>query len=713
MSVVDNEYIKLRGNYMAILCRKKIKQTYAITCKKNTKVVFLFINNTTCSFTDKINKIEQIYKYFHHLRSESENIYVITTKPVMCCKEIKTNGDFLKYIYTIPFVYNRGTHLNNKLEAMIEWIEKTVISIKKNSISQVHFHIFDDSEEIRAICSDKIKKICNVIKYFNRSSTTNIDYDTPNIFTSTNSQLLFKVRNDNIIFDNDMTEYDGILNGNNTILIGKIINDDNKLELCNDVFQILNIIYNVYLIYYGQENNKGIIYNFLIPFFEEQIKYIQNNQREPFVNTITNIIRERIYYYKATQNTNIEEVDNFLSKLIIGHIPHKKFIRMMSNFSQNKYFIDFRENIDQIIDTVLEKTQNMEEIDDSLNTFYSTHSMTNWLDELEEKSCTGIIINIFVPNYCRLGKKIENIKINHVTQTFMSVSDYVTTLCSPENKAFTGDLNNTLVVNDPMLGSGNCILPLFINKWHWKIASCYVPIIFGIGISNNIMLYTESMDLIYYLVLSNITSQMFCNQCVNIQLIRIWTSILRTSMEISIKKRFHKGFANHIISLIKIGKYNEYNMLFGQMMSVGFEINNEFFDIIKIILLNKIKQTIKNLSNLNVLKNMIIDNDVMINDEINIIIMKLGMDDFKSNAIATIKTLLTIYQFKKKCGSFVKLIELIDSKSGILDDEKEEYIMKISKMDMNNNEMIMKISDIFSFENLKENIISQIKNATI
>jgi hypothetical protein len=716
MSTIEYEHVLLHGNYAAILINKKRASTNKME-KEN--VIVCVINNITHSFTNRRSKLEQFYKYYHHLAIDNNSIiYVISTNPSMTCKEIIGIEYFMEYIYKIPFKYLRKSHT----QIDVENLAKKLQEIKKNTDLPIFLHIFDDFMD--SLDNEEIKTMCGQINFFNNDFTTNIDYDTPNIFMSSNSQTLFeiddKINEFNLIFDNNEIFYSGILNGSTTILIGEYY-DKEKIftHKCDSDLKLLNLIYSTYLIYYGKNNNKDVIYNFIVPFFEKQFEYFATVTIEPHMLTVINVIKEWVYYLKTIEETNIEEIDNFLSKMTIGHISHKKYIRVTNNFYSDMRYIEFRKNINEIIDTVIEKISDLDDDDtsDSLDMFYSMHSMTNWVDEIEEKSCIGVVINITVPNHCRSGKKIEDVKINHTTSTFMSVSDYISTLCSHENKTFTGDLNNTKVVDDPILGSGNFVIPLFINKYHWKISQCYLPIVMGLGIANNVKLYTESMDLVYYSVLSAMTQKIFAKEQTNSSSIQIWITILRTCMEISVQKRFHKGFDKHISNMLNIKNYKEYSIVFGQMLSVAYVINDRFFDVVEMVLENMIKKTVHSKNNTAILATMLEDSDVMIDDEICRIIKILEVEDFKEKMLFTCFGLTVIEDLKKEYGGVTKLIFTLDKKCGILNEKKINKISQSSiiKTEDNINKNLSDIfkkynkDDLFSFKYLKQKILEAIK----
>lgn len=701
ITVTDINYVKLGKDY----------------------VLMLVMRTDIMSFSERHGKLEQFYKYCHHLLKTKKyiKICVITTHPHLCFLELYSELELFKYLYKVPFKY--GT--NSKC---LLGISKFLSDLSKKYEIPIDLHIWGHHFDI----TDDIKKMFSDVQLVDFQTTTNIDFMSPNIFISSDDQTTFNICDQDMLFDNDSHTTDGIINGNDVIIIAKRVSNEicnDNIIKCSDIVELIFKLYNIYLSYSGL-NNKESTKLFVNSFFSYYLKMLEKLSKitynyivPSYLKGVLNIIKEWNNISRSIPLTNVSEIDNFVHKMSVKHITHKKYLKMINKLSNNNDISQFKNNIDSIIEEIITETNNLDEddIEKSLEIYHSTQSLTNWKDEIQEKSCIGILVNMHVPNHCRTGSNLDDIQFNSVTSTFMSISDYITILCSPENSKFTGNLNSENILDDPILGSGNFVLPIFINKYHWQIAKCYLPILLGLGISNNMLVHTEKMNHIYYSVLKCVTHKLFCgDDQLSSNLVNIWIVLFRTCSELSFNNRFHKGIEKHISNMLKIKTQLKCNIIFGQLLSVGFSINNLWFEMVELYLSNNLKKIITKENNTLILSEMIKNNDESLNDELDHVIQRINehLTEIKENIITVYSGLQLIKILKEKSHGFVKFLKDIDTKSGVLSDDVEKIILDFSRkikkadLDLTFTEIFVSNGKVnpYSNDKLKEEIVKIIFN---
>jgi len=631
---------------------------------KTSDILVVLINNNAISITQKNNKIDQLYNFYCKMSEECNftNIYIISTNPNI--HVLETTGDCF-FLAIFQQKYNYCTY-NSNIKISDDELVDIILKIKeKEHIDNVKLYVLGTLDK-------KIKKV--QYKFIDLSTLEIV----PTLELRSVSEKLY-------------------------------------CNNFNNITKLLQYMYELYIV------NKTSQSQFIMMFFEQYMKIINDNITiiNQHFYTIINIMKKWLHVcmFKLKKDDNNHETNeiliNFCKNIDASHISHKKYIKMMNSLKMNSNVDKFNENIKHASVKLLKLMEDIDEVDieKSIMFFNSQYSLSNWKDELEESSCLGILLKINVPNFCRNGTSINMIDICETTLSLISVSDFINIICSKTNTTFTHDVNNSLLMNDVVLGSGNIVLPLYINKFHWTMCKEYIPIVLGLLIANNISLYSEIMINVYYSVLFEYTKNMFSqkNAKWSHNWIMIWIGIYRTCFQISLEKRYHKGFEKYINTLDTNKINGQFNVLFGQMLSIGYiniDVINKIFNChvtnlivdylnMNIQFKNLFVQMLKNNDDNQLKKDMILIYNAL---NINIII------DEYTCILFGIKLIIFIKNQNKGLLNFVKEI---DENYGVIDNE---YIEKIFGFctELKNSTVIKYTDTIIPF-NINE-MISYLKN---
>jgi hypothetical protein len=227
-------------------------------------------------------------------------------------------------------------------------------------------------------------------------------------------------------------------------------------------------------------------------------------------------------------------------------------------------------------------------------------------------------------------------------------------------------------LNDRVLGSGNMVLPLYINKYHWKISKEYIPIILGMMITNNISLYSQHMDNIYYSVLFEFTKNMFLQENIkwSQSWIQTWISIFRTCFQISFDKRYHKGFVKYMDKLNNQKLGNKYNIMLGQIISTGYNdiniVNKIFIDHVKKLVMTYLNES-GNAEYKNLFIIMVTTDDSQLQQELIHIYNRMNVNEIFDNYIGVIFGMELIIFLKKSNKGILNFVKEIDNHYGVIE----------------------------------------------
>jgi hypothetical protein len=379
---------------------------------KQDKNLVLMINNSVSSITEKMRNIEEIYKFYYHMciNNNFSNIYIISMRPDIHIFEINNkidNNFFLalfqqKYFYR---TYNNKYDFENIAAKFIHQLE-IIKNNGRNAQIDMEVYILDKRCNVTQYELSKLT-MCTICKQIMNYS--DINYDIPNPYVPILNQQHFLINDDKLIFANSNTPITGIINGKLIILCKNMGTGENVIVF-DDTIKLLQYMYEMYIIY-----NKQPVDKFVYVFFEKYISIIDNNIiaiNECFY-IIINIIKEWQHVNTFKFNNKLSRFNNFFEKSEIQHISHKKYIKMIKNLKPNSYIKNFDKNIEKNAREVFKLIENIKnnEIEKSIIFFNSQFSLSNWIDEIEENGCLGILLDINVPNFCRNGKSIDLIEI--------------------------------------------------------------------------------------------------------------------------------------------------------------------------------------------------------------------------------------------------------------------------------------------------------------
>ena len=444
---------------------------------------------------------------------------------------------------------------------------------------------------------------------------------------------------------------------------------------------------------------------FGLSFFEKYIGIINDNITtiDQQFYTIINVIKKWLYFNTSKTIKTDSILNTFHKNMNISHICHKKYLKMMNSLKINYNFEKFNENLEKTSGKIAKIIENISDNETEKSTifFNSQYSLSTWRDEIEEKGCLGVLLNICVPDFSRNGKSLNMIEIKNTTLCLMSASDFINIICSESNSTYTDNINISSILNDHVLGSGNIIFPLYINKYHWEICKEYIPVILGLLVTNNISLYCPNMNNIYFSVLFEYTKNIFSNENIkwSHNWIMMWIGIFRTCFQISLEKRYHKGFIPYINNLDSTKLNGKYNILFGQMLSVGYidiDVINKIFNAHTLNLI--ISYINENSEYKKIFIEMLKNNDKQIYKELILIYNSLNFGKIIEDYMTIIYGVKLIIFVKNLNRGLLNFVKEIDKHYGAVSDE---YVEKIFNF-------CCELRNELNFKNINEKYIDDI-----
>lgn len=343
------------------------------------------------------------------------------------------------------------------------------------------------------------------------------------------------------------------------------------------------------------------------------------------------------------------------------------------------------------IDKFIQCHDNNKEIEfiNSLDFFESQITLSNWYDEIKNNCAMGVLFTSFASELTKKGVHGFG-NITDVTSTFMPIIDFI----SNANEYFTkntqqyGDLNNTSIVMDSLIGSANSVLPIYIHKQHWIIAKTYLQPLLGILHSHSPFTYKKSYENIYHNIFIHMTHSLFNEnkQYLNDKFVKLYFSIFRTCAEICFENKYNFGIKNLMNSymsnpLNRMSKsYLDYNKLFTQILTTGYNISN-LGTLLMHLLEESIRLCVRKEKYTNAyfyeINNYIDDNEKRHEefDKLMENICELLQPTFET-FIAYYKITSIFKEMVKKCGTYGQFIKQLDKNYGILSNELTELVIK-------------------------------------
>lgn len=461
---------------------------------------------------------------------------------------------------------------NNNLELNEIYIFASIFNIKDakieydNKYNDDNFNIntliniFNFSSYSKIISNNNINEILIQPKYINYDNIlieiNKILNIKENILTDYNYELfdkfqlniykLFLIESDLILsltskFNSEITEQDKyLISSDNLIKYINFINlYDNKENLDNDCKFMLNTkkILKMMLIEY-----ENIDFNIPNP-------CILNTNIGQNYDTIYRIIQFYKYIYP---------------KILYYHLNYKYKKQYIFKF-KNTSKIDIKLN-NQIFNYL---------IDESIEYLTSNISMTHWKDEFENFNSFGLLLKynsnlMSCKGFYDIKSKIlttyPNTIISSISNNWISLYDYYQLVMDDIdiNNLLSFNINNYELI-DMLHGNSNIMLPIYINKEHWKLVKSTWS--YHLTFINNTFEfdYNKKMDNIYFIVCVEIIKNIIKKKS-NVNFIRLLIYIIRTSIQICIDNKYsynikitYEKFKN---ILFNTKTYEKFNLVF-------------------------------------------------------------------------------------------------------------------------------------------------------
>ena len=123
------------------------------------------------------------------------------------------------------------------------------------------------------------------------------------------------------------------------------------------------------------------------------------------------------------------------------------------------------------------------------------------------------------------------------------------------------------------------MIPLYINKDHWKIAKKYFEIMTSIATTKNPLCYTNNEYIVYNALLKLIIKIFESTEDNLDKFINTYIALWRTCAEISFKNKYNRGISKHIKNFLihsfnKI-TYSKENIILGQIITTNLKVNQK------------------------------------------------------------------------------------------------------------------------------------------
>lgn len=651
------------------------------------------------------------------------NIHLITTYPKIKVISLNKNKIFTEFRKVI----NNKTHSVEINDMYSQVFSECIKLFSENSLNEIvmftnmMYYLGNEAKEILTKMSNNasINIICNydfinldkINIYQNGNEPINQFYENI-IKNGIFLQESFPVKSDNDI-SNLIENVNNEIDNNNIIdaisFFIDCINKDNSL-LNNTLYQFVKnkLLEFVNCTHDDEIKNKSIL---LYQEFKKHSVSIVNNE----INKLN------------TDNDNIKMIIEYGKKSIqSNNIFNTKIIKNMNAINKNNNNFDVA-GISEFI-KLHENGENGEnennednKFDDACEFFNSSVTLSNWFEELQNNSCIGLLLKLTSTDLAKMGIICNNINIQNITTSYLSIADYINTTMDyfDKNKNVKfGDLNKKNIITGMAIGEANAVIPIYINKYHWKMAKNYIEPLLGIIMSHNPFNYTNEHKSIFYTVFVEMTYRLFRynKEHLNNKYIKTYFAYLRTCAELCFENKYNHGIKKLISSyttdpLIRISKNNyPYDKICSQTLVTGCILPD---DVIKTLILYQLEELIR----INI---KLLDYD----DDYIDYLLKLEGDALDSDIDSTIQHLntkmpydieflMTYYKMNKiiseiikSYGSYGKFIRTLDDSYSLISDDVSEKIFNMINYNLNPEKIqIKELYELLGVNYNKYNII--------
>lgn len=430
---------------------------------------------------------------------------------------------------------------------------------------------------------------------------------------------------------------------------------------------------------------KGFIFNKEIN--EMYIKILLETKK------LLNIFNNENYYYT--------EIKKIINNSILPEARYSISIIHKNMFMLEKIFKNYENKIkslEQPIQTLSKEFKNEE----SLEQYFSLVAQTNWLETLQENQFCGLLIRTKPNKNFIINQNIDCVEIINITRSTIDLDMYFSFMNQYYNKNKSYDSGTDIpLIKGNGLGEGNVLLPIYINKIHWKLANKFIPIFTALGTTLNPGLFIKNSLYLYHNVLLNMIKDTFKNKNLDDKWLNMLMTMLVTTYEVNKmceKINWDEFIENPIKRL-----YNaipSIGQLLCQFMMDGIEIfrndKDKFMILCGLILEEYLRRKVNNKFKIE-------------KDQLNLLFIKVMNNEF--NFIDTNKFESKRYDdlmmINASILGIIMFSNIIDGKS--LKEYLNEFIMNDSILKQDKSEFIKNFvkdnSNIFELEKKKINYL--------
>jgi hypothetical protein len=260
--------------------------------------------------------------------------------------------------------------------------------------------------------------------------------------------------------------------------------------------------------------------------------YIFNNEitdkfYKILLNTkgLLNLFTNDSYYY-----------DEFKNIIKNSKLPDNKY--SISIVQKNMDLLDkIFKNYNNKIKTLEEPIQKLAKDfknEECLEQYFSPIAQTNWLDSLQENQFAGLIIRTKPNKNFIFSKNINEIEILNITRSTIDLDMFFSFM----NQYYKKNLDYDFGTNQPLikgngLGEGNCLIPIYINPVHWKLANKFIPLFTALATTINPGLFIKHSLYVYHHIMITMLRDTFKNKTLDDKWLNMLITIVVSTYEVN------------------------------------------------------------------------------------------------------------------------------------------------------------------------------------
>ncbi len=422
-----------------------------------------------------------------------------------------------------------------------------------------------------------------------------------------------------------------------------------------------------------------------------------------------------MYYMDDILNNDKEEPLKKYSKLssiLMGN--DKDQIIMNNRLNKNKNLLKNFNKMSDKDKAMLDKFINIHK--NSFNShflksceFYNSPiTLSNWFEEMRVGDVFGISLQIISSNLAKLGVRYE-VHIENITMTLVPISNYIKSTIDVFNSDMYdfGNINERVVLTGENIGDSNCVIPIYINKYHWIIAKRYLKPVLGQIFAHNPLGYTDRHQYFMFTIFNDMMKRLFDDDISNKQ-VQLYIAYLRTCAQICFDNKYNYGIRKYIDMYISDPQKRIFNTLYDydnivcQPLCTGYIIPD---DKIKLLIKYLVEETVRKGVAIEKYDTAYIYNLESekftlsgINEELDEL-----LDNINKGTKYILETLMSFYSMNKilgklyeKVGSYSRFIKLLENTYGMLPDDLTLFLLNEIKK--------VETTDILTIESLYQHI---------